>query len=58
MHSIISEIRPEYFSDLNADDIPDSELSEGEEAKAAEPKPVKILNEVEAQEAEAMESNY
>ena len=36
LNSIIEAIQPDYFSDLNADDIPDSEVNQPEEKKAPE----------------------
>jgi len=36
LHSIIEAIHPDYFSDLNADDIPDSEVKEPEESKTSD----------------------
>jgi hypothetical protein len=31
LHSIIKDIHSDYFSDLNANDIPDSEIGSGQE---------------------------
>ena len=36
LNSIIESILPDYFSDLNVDDIPDSEVNEPEEKKVSE----------------------